>query len=43
MAAGGLSAAAVLAVVGFFLPWILGGGGIVFSALVLIAIFAVMS
>ena len=43
MAAGGLSAAAVLAVAGFFLPWILGGGGIVFSALVLIAIFAVMS
>jgi branched-chain amino acid transport system permease protein len=32
-----------LAVIGFFLPWIFGGGSAVFSALVLIAIFAVMS
>lgn len=43
MPVSNLLTAIVLAVAGFFLPWILGGSGIVFSALVLIAIFAVMS
>jgi branched-chain amino acid transport system permease protein len=32
-----------LAVIGFLLPWIFGGGSAIFSAFVLIAIFAVMS
>ena len=34
---------AVLAVVGFFVPMLLGGSGAVYAACVLIAIFAVMS
>ena len=43
MPAANLVVAVALAVAGFFLPWLLGGGGAIFSALVLIAIFAVMS
>jgi branched-chain amino acid transport system permease protein len=38
-----IAGALILVVLGFFLPWIFGGGSAVFSAFIVIAILAVMS